>query len=65
VFSSVVTTSWIPRVLDPSVSRAFHVVIDPSLPSNRSVSLLKVVDGLNVVTVTPQRAEELSLSSSR
>lgn len=63
VFSSVVTEYWIPRMLDDSIKGAFQVVVDPSMDGNRSVSLLKVIDGRNLVTLTPERAEELSLSS--
>jgi len=50
--------------LDGSIRDAFQVVIDPSLTANHSVSILKVVGGPSLVTVTPERAGELALSST-
>ena len=39
------------------------VVIDPTLASDRSLSLLRVVGGPTVLAVTPDRARELSLTA--
>ncbi len=64
VFSSVVLEHWIPRVLDDQAQSAFQVVVDPSLEGDRSMTLLRVVNGPNLVTLTPARAHELSLSST-
>jgi hypothetical protein len=64
VFSSGVTKYRIPRILTHPVEGAFQVVIDPSRAGKRSLSVLNVLGGPNLLTVTPERAEEPSLSST-
>ncbi|MFC0681310.1 GNAT family N-acetyltransferase [Lysobacter korlensis] len=64
VFSSVVLEHWIPELVGHRAEGEFQVVVDPSLEGDRSMTLLRVVNGPNVVTLTPARAQQLSLSST-
>lgn len=61
MFSSVVTQHWIPGIPYRASEGGIRVVIDSSLSANRSVWLLKVRNGPDVLAVTPERAAGLSL----
>ena len=54
---------WLPEFSHDAVRGAFHVVIDPRPAGDLPLSILKVVSGPDVVTLTPELAERLSLSS--
>ncbi|MBB2959049.1 GNAT family N-acetyltransferase [Pseudoclavibacter helvolus] len=62
MFSSFVTDQWMPAALDAGVSDLAFVVVDPSLPENRSGARLRVEAGPVLVSLTPARARELELA---
>lgn len=64
MFSPVVTQHWIPGIPYHASGSGIRVVLDSSLSPNRSVWLLKVSDGPDVLALTPERARDLSLTAT-
>ncbi|MBE0009386.1 MULTISPECIES: GNAT family N-acetyltransferase [unclassified Arthrobacter] len=57
------TQHWIPAELSPGTAGSVQVVIDPSMAEDRAVAVLHVVDGPSLLTLTPERAQLLGVSS--
>lgn len=64
MFSSVVTDHWIPERSDRAIAEGVRVVIASSLSEDHSVSVLKVTGGPDILVVTPERADQLSLAAA-
>ncbi|MFJ4039157.1 GNAT family N-acetyltransferase [Microbacterium sp. NPDC090007] len=61
MFSSAVTDHWLPtRAAHVPEEEAF-VVVDPGLPENRAVSVVRVEDGPTVVAVSADHAAQIGL----
>ncbi|MFB9313274.1 GNAT family N-acetyltransferase [Nocardioides plantarum] len=64
MFSPAVLTHWVPATADvhgdPHDDR-LRVVVDDTLPDNRSVMLLELVTGGGCLSLTPQRATQSGL----
>lgn len=65
MFSSRVTQHWIPADLVPGTAASFQVVIDPSLAEDRGVTVLHVVDGPGLLTLTPGWAQYLRVCANQ
>ena len=65
MFSPTVTDSWTPHRSGQAELEVgqIRVVVDDALPANRSVSVLELVDGGGVVTLTAAHAARLGLTS--
>lgn len=64
MFSALVTQHWIPDFPGHAAGTGVRVVIDASLGANRSVSLLTLGDGLQILALSPESASRLSLSDA-
>ena len=64
MFSPVVTDHWLGGVPVSDAGPGIRIVVDPTLASDRSLSLLHVDGGPSVLLLTPERADELSLSGA-
>lgn len=64
MFSSVVSSQWIPAALEACPAGEVVVVLDPALTASRSVSLLRLESGARILTLTPTRASELGLAAA-
>lgn len=61
MFSSIVTDHWFPTAAGAASEEEGIVVIDPHLPPNRSISLLRLGDGATIVALTPERAAQIDV----
>ncbi|WP_295844918.1 GNAT family N-acetyltransferase [uncultured Microbacterium sp.] len=62
MFSSLVTGHWLPAQAKALSDDEGVVVVDPALPANRSVSVLRIGDGATVLSVTPDRAAQIGVA---
>lgn len=62
MFSTLVTDHWLPASASAVSEGEGIVLVDPELPENRSVSLLRVSDGATVVSLTPERAAQIGVA---
>ncbi|OZD51043.1 hypothetical protein CH252_15775 [Rhodococcus sp. 06-1477-1B] len=62
MFSTLVTDHWLPASASSVDEGEGIVLVDPELPDNRSVSLLRVSDGATVVSLTPERAAQIGVA---
>jgi GNAT superfamily N-acetyltransferase len=62
VFSSVVTDFWMRGVALTARPDRVHVVVDTTLTESRSVSLVDVTDGPQILALSPARAAALGLA---
>ena len=64
MFSRTVTDYWHPReaAVDDVGVGEYRVVVDDSLPANRSLMILELVDGGSVLTLTPTHAAGLEFT---
>jgi GNAT superfamily N-acetyltransferase len=62
VFSALVLSHWIPESVGSSPESGAGVSVDPALPANRSVSLLRVDNGAVVLSLAPARASALGFT---
>ncbi|MDQ1110712.1 GNAT superfamily N-acetyltransferase [Microbacterium testaceum] len=62
MFSSLVTDHWLPSPASAFSDDDAVVVVDPEAPENRSVSILRIGDGATVVSLSPERADQLGVS---
>lgn len=65
MFSPRVTEHWIPGDVAPGAGQSVQVVVDPSLAEDQAVTVLHVVDGPSLLTVTPGRAQQLGVSTNQ
>jgi RimJ/RimL family protein N-acetyltransferase len=65
MFSRTVTDYWLPGVAaaDDAVAGTYRVVVDDSLPANRSLMILEPIDRAGVVTMTSAHAASLVLTA--
>jgi GNAT superfamily N-acetyltransferase len=61
VFAPAVRSHWLPAEMASAPPGQFRVVIDASMPPERSLSLLELVDGPSLLTVTPACAQQLGV----
>lgn len=61
MFSSLVLSQWVPDDVRRTPVGEIAVSVDPALPANRSVSLLRLDNGRAVLSVSPERASGLEL----
>ncbi|WJS89613.1 GNAT family N-acetyltransferase [Microbacterium testaceum] len=62
MFSSLVIDHWLPSPASAFSDDDAVVVVDPEAPENRSVSILRIGDGATVVSLSPERADQLGVS---
>lgn len=62
MFSPAVLSQWLPELVGDPSDDGVVVSIDASLPETRSVSLLRIENGPARLSLTPARAEDLSLA---
>jgi len=62
VFSTVVTDFWLRGVSPSARPDRVHVVVDPMLTEERSVSLLTALEGPRVLAVSPERGGALGVA---
>src|SRR5688572_12580173 len=60
MFSRIVSDYWLPR--DAAADGGYTVVVDDSLPANRSLMILEPVGGGGVLTLTPAHAAGLEVT---
>lgn len=61
MFTAIVTDHWVPaRAAHVPEEEAF-VVVDPDLPANRAVSVVRLEDGPTIVAVSAGQAERIGL----
>lgn len=65
MFSPRVIRHWIPGDVAPGTAEGVQVVIDQSLAEDRAVTVLHVVDGPSLLTLTPVRAQHLGVSANQ
>ncbi|GEB46076.1 putative acetyltransferase [Microbacterium testaceum] len=62
MFSSLVIDHWLPGSASSLSDDEAVVVVDPKLPENRSVSILRTGEGAVIVSVSPERAAQVGVS---
>lgn len=62
MFSSLVIDHWLPGSASSLSDDEAIVVVDPKLPENRSVSILRTGEGAVIVSVSPERAAQVGVS---